>query len=214
MIYIYIDESGDLGFSFKTKKSSSKYYTIAAIKIKKDDEHKKIRQKKLKKKYRRFDEFKFSNSNDTIRKAVLKEVAKLDIRIFSLTLFKKNLKSDYLKERPYALYNFLMKELFKRCFRGKLTVPIYIYFDRFLPEKNQEDFEDYIMWTYASKLRKTPIIQFFHENSKDNKAIQVVDFIAGAIQYKYAHSLKKNNEDYIKMIENKLNHREYFSNKK
>lgn len=86
--------------------------------------------------------------------------------------------------------------------------------DRVLPQDKQEDFRDYITVSHAVKLKKTPKIEFLHEDSKRNPAIQAVDFVAGAIQYKYAHSDRKDNGDYIDIIKNKLNHREYFNNKR
>ena len=70
-MYIFLDESGDLGFS----KKSQQYFVIAILitKDKKPIENciKRVRQRKLPKKYKRIPELKFRNSNRIIRKSVL-----------------------------------------------------------------------------------------------------------------------------------------------
>jgi hypothetical protein len=111
MSYIYIDESGDLGFNLKKHKPPSHYFTIAAIVVTNRRENKKLkrimkrcRQRKLKKKYKQKPELKFSNSNAVIRKYVLKELMKLDITIQSLTINKKHVR-QHLKEKPDILNN-------------------------------------------------------------------------------------------------------------
>jgi len=216
MICIYIDESGDLGFRFKKTKPPSHYFTVAAIVIQERSADvklkrvmKKIRQRKLKKKYKKKDEFKFSNTNDVIRKAILKEILKLDVSIYSLTVNKKRV-VESLKNKPDILNNYIMKELLNECLIGDLRKPIHIYIDRYLSKNRQEELVDYITWTYAERLKKSPKVEFKHVDSKENKAIQAVDFIAGAIQQKY----ENNNIEYFNLVKDKLHHKEYFMSKK
>jgi hypothetical protein len=212
MICIYIDESGDLGFKFKKTKPPSYFYTISAIVVSgsvNDNKLKrivkKIRQKKLKKKYKKKDELKFSNTNNTIRKAVLNEIIKLDVSIYSLTINKKRVTNN-LRNKPDILNNYIMKELLDECLSGDLGKPIHIHIDRHLPKNKQEELYDYITWTFAERLNKSPKVEFNHDDSKGNKAIQAVDFIAGAIQQRYENG----NSEYYTIIKHKLKHKEYF----
>lgn len=216
MISIYIDESGDLGFRFKKTKPPSHYFTVAAIvtqersvDVKLKRVIKKIRQRKLKKKYKKKDEFKFSNTNDVIRKAILKEISKLDVSIYSLTVNKKRV-VDSLKNKPDILNNYIMKELLNECLLGDLRKPIHIYIDRYLSKHRQEELVEYITWTYAERLKKSPKVEFKHVDSKENKAIQAVDFIAGAIQQK----CENNNIEYFNLVQDKLHYKEYFMSKR
>jgi len=69
-MHIFLDESGDLGFSEK----SQQYFVIAILitKDKKPIENciKRIRQRKLPKKYKKIPELKFTNSDNVIRKSI------------------------------------------------------------------------------------------------------------------------------------------------
>ncbi|MDY1592129.1 MAG: DUF3800 domain-containing protein, partial [Methanofastidiosum sp.] len=80
---IYLDESGELGFSDR----SSKYFVIVLVVC--DDEKslkrliKKIRGKKLKKTIKNLPEIKANNSTNEIRNAVLKDISKINLSIYS-----------------------------------------------------------------------------------------------------------------------------------
>jgi len=80
-MHIFLDESGDLGFSEK----SQPYFVIAILitKDKKPIENciKRVRQRKLPKKYKNKPELKYRNSNHIIRRSVLKCLSKRDIEI-------------------------------------------------------------------------------------------------------------------------------------
>ncbi len=84
--YAFIDESGDLG------KRGSRYFTIAALVV--DDPLKleriikKLRQRKLKKKIRELPEIKANNSDEVVRKYVLKRVKKTDCEIYAIVVEK------------------------------------------------------------------------------------------------------------------------------
>ena len=78
---IYIDESGDLGFT----KRSSAYFIIAALIVRDSLTIQrcfaKVRRNKLKKKYRELPEFKFNNSGNVIKERILTCIASADIDI-------------------------------------------------------------------------------------------------------------------------------------
>ena len=78
---IYIDESGDIGFSER----SSPYFVIAALIVHDPLAIRrcfaKIRRNKLKKKYKDLPEFKFNNSGPEIKKRILACIATADVDI-------------------------------------------------------------------------------------------------------------------------------------
>ena len=81
MLYVFLDEAGDLGFSDK----ASKHFVIATLTVTDPVPvrriFKEIRQRKLKKKLKQLQEFKFSSSDDFIKELVLRRLAALDIEI-------------------------------------------------------------------------------------------------------------------------------------
>ncbi len=102
MNYIYIDESGDLGFSEK----GSEYFVMSAIVINDEGTHnqfrripKKIRQRKLKKSFKKQSELKFSNSSVLIREQFLTRAAKLPIKVYALIIKKEHTKLLRAKAR-------------------------------------------------------------------------------------------------------------------
>lgn len=85
MVYLYIDESGDLGFSGR----GSKYFVITCVKI--DDDRtnvlfkripKEVRSRKLPKKTKKQSELKFSNSSIAIREFFSFKSCKVECQYF------------------------------------------------------------------------------------------------------------------------------------
>lgn len=204
MICIYIDESGDLGFSFK--KGSTSFFTVAALMIKdpatkKKSERiiKKARRKYLKKKGKQKREVKFSNSSKKFRIGVLTELSKLDVKIFAISINKHNVIVD-LKNDSSKLYNWLMKNLLMLCFEEELNGSVDVHFDHRLSGSAQEDFKSYILLQLSSELKKIPHITINHTDSVCDKNLQVVDFVCGSLRQAY----EKQNLEYHDIIKNRI----------
>lgn len=78
MRYIFLDESGELGFM----KSSSKYFVITLLSCSEDEAvsirriMKRVREKVIKKSVKRMPELKGNNSSDRIRRDVLQRFSR------------------------------------------------------------------------------------------------------------------------------------------
>ncbi|MFQ6010537.1 MAG: DUF3800 domain-containing protein, partial [Candidatus Aenigmatarchaeota archaeon] len=84
MLYVHVDESGDMGFS----KSSSRYFILTLL-VNDDDTIfdriiKKTRQKKLKKKFKKKHELKASKVSDDATEYLLKRLSGEDVKIFAI----------------------------------------------------------------------------------------------------------------------------------
>jgi hypothetical protein len=140
MTQIFIDESGDLGFS----SLSSDYFLVVAVRIPDEKTNfsycriiKKVRERILKKKLRETNELKFSNSSDLIRKEVLIMVSKLDVGIYALIIKKQYTKQD-LKENIRVLYNYLIKRLLESVLRDvNRKEKLFIFLDKCMPASKQ-----------------------------------------------------------------------------
>lgn len=188
MIHFYIDESGDLGFSSK----SSKYFVIAALLTKDTVKVKKcitkIRKERLKKKYKKIPELKFHNSDHVIRTRILQSFVKTDIEI-AFVVLRKNQVYDYLRNKPNILYNFLCGSLIGKTFqRCKIHGKINIIVDRSLTRINRNIFDEYIGYRALhvdTEMFDPSSLEISHINSTQDKCLQAVDFIVGAIARKY-----------------------------
>ena len=205
MVYLYIDESGDLGFSGK----GSSYFVITCVKI--NDGHtnvlfkripKEVREKTLSKKPKKQSEFKFSNSSLLIRERFLTRAAKLDVEIYAL-IINKEYTQQKLKDNLSVLYSYLIKILLEKVILPNEQISICL--DRSMSTSQRENFKNYINTEFLYRFMKVPSLKITHENSNSNEALQVTDFICGAFGYKYntAH-MKGDFEYYTKLIKTKI----------
>lgn len=208
MSYIYIDESGDLGFSEK----GSKDFIISAVVINDEETHKKfrripkkIRQRKLKKSLKKQSELKFSNSSVLIREQFLTRAAKLPIKVYVL-IIKKEYTQEKLKNYLDILYNYLIKILLEKAFTGinnhdKLTICL----DKCMSQKQRDNFEAYIKTEFLFLFQKLPDVKISHELSHHRPSLQVTDFICGAFGYKYNNRrLKEGCDQYTSIIKERI----------
>lgn len=198
MKYIFLDESGELGFNFK--KGSTKFFTITLLVcgVKEEQELqrviKKVRQRILKKKMKRSPEIKWNNSNEDIKEKVFKKLESIDFEIFTIVLDKSKV-YDYLKGKKHKLYNYLSKLIIAECsIDGKFELIV----DRSKNKRSlRDDFNNYVKENVKKECSNLSIK---HEDSKSNGGLQVLDFISGAIFNKYEF----NNKKYYNKIKNKI----------
>lgn len=196
MRYIFLDESGDIGFGDK----SSKFFTITLLVcgVKEETELqrivKKARQKILKKKLRQVPELKWNNSTDIIRNRILSKIAEIKIEIFTIILDKSKV-YDYLREKKHKLYNYLSNLILTEC---SVDGSFELIVDRSKSKRSlRDDFDRYIRF----KLKDTNSnLKIIHQDSKSSGCLQSLDFISGAIFNKYEFG----NLDYYNIIKPKI----------
>lgn len=191
MNYIYIDESGDLG-------KGSKYFIIGAIIV--DDYIKlersitKIRRK-FKKELGNFQEIKENKTKNFIIKKLLTKVNSLNSEIFIIVFDKKDKYKINYKNDFNVLYDIIASELAKEI---KITKSTLIIVDTCKPKKKLvNNFNQ----RFLDKINnsKNHQINIIHQNSINQKGLQVIDVIVwAAFQY-----MEHNNSEFIDLIENK-----------
>lgn len=191
MNYIYIDESGDLG-------KGSKYFIIGAIIV--DDYIKlersitKIRRK-FKKELGNFQEIKGNKTKNFIIKKLLTKVNSLNSEIFIIVFDKKDKYKINYKNDFNVLYDIIASELAKEI---KITKSTLIIVDTCKPKKKLvNNFNQ----RFLDKINnsKNHQINIIHQNSINQKGLQVIDVIVWAV-FQY---MEHNNSEFIDLIENK-----------
>lgn len=201
MGYIFLDESGDLGFDF-SKDKTSKFFIITFIFVK----HKRILEKIVKQIFRKLTgkERKYTKgilhcykTKPSVRKAVLSKLSSTDVSIIAIVL-NKNKVYTKLKNEKHVLYNYVTNILLDRVFTKNL-VPTseIIHLIASKRETNKflnENFRNYIRDSNRQKIDikaeiRTPI---------EEKSLQIADFASWAIFRKY----ELNDMEYYNIIKN------------
>lgn len=201
MAYIFLDESGDLGF----KKASSRWF-IFTLAITNDQRALERIAKKvwrsLIKKHKHLGELHASYEKKSTIKKVLKLVAELpDIQILTIILNKKKVYVDLQNQKNY-LYNYAANILLNRVHTKdivKMGDPMELFIDRKDTKKwLRENFINYL--TDSMKKRRGGRFSVELHSSHDNKSLQVIDFISWAIFRKYERS----DQEYYDLIRAKI----------
>lgn len=193
MLYVFVDESGDLGF---TKKSTS-YYITASVETRNllglSRIIKKVR-KTLGKRKKNIPEFKFAKSDEVVRERLLKRAVKEEL-LFSAVILQKQMVYNYLRDRKDKLYNYLagfIAESLSNEYDNESEFIIIV--DKFIMrEEKRREFDEYLKYRLLNSYKHStkPKIEIIHGDSQQYPGLQVADFIAGAIFQYYEHGKHK-----------------------
>ena len=147
MSYIFLDESGDLGFSER----SSRWFILTLVFTK---NHRKIERcvkkvhRGLKKKYKKVGELHAYHSDGVTKKRMLKLLSETeDLKVLCIILNKKKVYTDLQNQKAY-LYNYTANILLDRLHNKKILEDgdkILIYIDQRETNKFlKKNFEDYL----------------------------------------------------------------------
>lgn len=206
MAYIFLDESGDLGF----KKASSKWFIFTIVLT---NDHKKIEKviknirKGLKKKFK-LKELHAYHADAITRHRMLKKLSGLeDLKILCIILNKKKVYVDLQNQKNY-LYNYTANILLDRLHNKNIietNEPISLYIDQKDTSKFiRENFEKYLKDNLI-KRGNSGKIEIKIKPSHTERCLQAVDFVSWAIFRKYERGDYEYYEDIKdKIIEEKL----------
>lgn len=174
-IYVYLDESGDLGFNFSS--GSSKVFVVTFIetnleknqldKILKITKQRTIKKDKLKK-----IEVKGTTATDRTKKFLINLILKEDIKIKSIVINKLGLYSN-LRENKEKLYNWINGMILNECSNGEIEL---IVDKRHKKNSFIEDYNQYI----KTKINSNSI-KIQHKFSHSESGLQIVDVFCNSI---------------------------------
>ena len=194
MSYIYIDESGDLG----TKKGSSKYFIIVAIKIedsKKLDKIIKKTRRNFKNKMLTSNEIKGGNLPYELKIKILEKLNNINCEVFILVLDKENrYKIGYGNNKK--AYDILASMLTKLI---NIDKPTFIFIDK--SKNNQKEIDNFneLFLNNLNNIKKQPL-KIEHADSRHYKGLQMVDLIS----WSTFQNFENNNPEFLDMINNKV----------
>jgi len=204
MSYIFLDESGDLGFNFK-KKKTSKNFVITCLFVEDKRPIEKIIKKthsELKKKYkRRFGILHAVKEKPITRQRLLRRLNLKDCTIMTIYLNKKKVYTR-LQDEKQVLYNYVTNVLLDRIYSKKI-IPAKREIELMASRREtnkflNENFKNYINTQIKNRHKIDVSIQI--KTPSEEKALQAVDFVSWAIFRKYEYK----DDSYYNIIKNKI----------
>lgn len=204
MAYIFLDESGDLGFNF-TKKNTSKFFIITVLFILDKKQLEKVVKKThttIKKKHKQQGGVLHAYKESVItRKRLLTKLNEKNVMILCIYLNKSKVYTKLQNEKD-ILYNYVTNILLDRIFTRKL-LPIHERITLVASRKEtnkflNENFKNYL----SSQTRKNHKLDLTIDikTPYEEKCLQAVDFASWAIFRKYEHG----DENYYALFKSKI----------
>ena len=191
MAYIFLDESGDLGFNFR-KKKTSKFFVVTCLFTGNKRPIEKIVKKthsELKKKYkRRFGILHAVKEKPITRQRLLKRLNEKDCVIMTIYLNKKKVYTRLRDEKP-VLYNYVTNILLDRIY-SKKVIPVKDKIELIASRREtnkflNENFKNYL--NNQVKNRHGIDVRIQIKTPSEEKTLQAVDFVSWSIFRKYEY---------------------------
>jgi hypothetical protein len=206
---VFVDESGDLGFTEK----SPKFFIVAYIECESSLKAEVAMKRALKflhknKKYHYSrNELKFSRMNKKCREYVLQKINECDLNINVVVVEKAKVYPELRTNVP-RLYNYFSVHYIMPSLLPQLATNrrLDIILDKSIPKGRTEDFNTYVKNEASHLLEEqgiklaTDSIVVSHVNSELEPCLQIADTIAGAYFQKY----ENNDDTYVDFITHKV----------
>ena len=194
MSYIYIDESGDLG----TKKASSKYFVMAAVKVENSKKLENIIKKTrrdFKKKMLTSNEVKGGNLPYGLKIKILEKLKNMDYEVFIIVFDKENRYKIGYGDNKKA-YDILASRLAKLI---NIDKPTFIFIDKSKNKQEEIDNFNEFFLNNLNNIKKQPIT-IEHADSMHYKGLQM----AYLISWSTFQNFENDNPEFLDIIKNKV----------
>jgi len=211
-MFIYLDESGDLGFDYSKKKTTKKFVITLLVchsDIARRELRKAVRRtlknklNRSKSKSRCIRELKGTNTTLKIKKYFLRNIKSDDWAIYALALNKSrveaNLKTKIGKKK---LYNFLSRFLLEKLPLSTVEQNVEMVVDRSKNKKETKDFNQYLFNQIEALLPLNTAFDISHLSSQESAELQATDLFCWGIFRKYEYS----DEEWYDIFKDKISY--------
>lgn len=214
MLYLYLDESGDLGFDFINAKPS-KFFTICILLIK-NKKDKNIIERAInrtlknkinpKNKTNRFvEELKGTQTSLPIKEYFYNQIRNIDFEIYALTLNKRRVIPELLKNKS-RVYNWIARMLLDKIKFSDIKSRIIFTLDKSKGLKGIKEFNSYIGTQLESGIDPKTPLDIFHLDSKEINGLQAVDLFAWGVMRKH----ERNDIKWFDIFSSKIKYNEIY----
>ena len=191
-MYIYLDESGDLGFDFSRKKTTN-FFVVTLLVCENQDaikEFEKAVKRTLKNKLNRKNysvhELKGTKTELGVKQYFYKQIKDDSWQIYTLVLNKKRVSLDLRsKNAKSRLYNYVSRLLLEKLPLGTTFSNVRLVVDRSKNTKEILDFNNYLKSQLEALLPLNTSFRIEHLTSQEMAGLQAVDLFCWGIFRKY-----------------------------
>jgi hypothetical protein len=194
MSYLYLDESGNLGYQLQTA-GVSRHFVITILEVPDDSAKKAIEraiERTMKNKVRGksrlqrnlITELKGAKTSFAIKKYFYSQVASVPFKLYTVILDKKRF-VNHLQVSENRVYNFVAHLAIKEFPLEQATTRVTLVLDRSKSKPEIRVFNQYLLNQLEARLPPQIPLDIFHDDSQHNKPIQAVDLFAWGIYRKY-----------------------------
>jgi hypothetical protein len=187
MLYLYIDESGDLGFDFLAK-TPSEYFTITVLAVQGVENNrslinavKKTLKRKLPKEQA---EMKGVKDSKEVKMYFYKQVSVIPFEIYSVTLNKRCVYDSLAKQKD-RVYNFITRTVLDKIPFEDALPRIQLIIDKSKSKEEIVEFNEYIIHHIKGRIDPLVPLEIYHFPSNENFGLQAVDSFSWGIFRKY-----------------------------
>jgi len=192
MLYLYLDESGDLGFDFVNKKPSA-YFTVCVLAVKGQDNDRKmaaLMRNAVRKLGAAAQELKGSNTSLEAKLHLYEKVSRVDFKLYAVTLNKKKLCAR-LAEDKERIYNYVARLAVEQVDFRDAAVRVIMTVDKSKTRAAVAEFNRYLLSQIKALLNPLVPLDIFHMSSADTPNLQAADIFAWGIFRKYERADNK-----------------------
>jgi hypothetical protein len=188
MLYLYLDESGDLGFDFFAKRPS-RFFTVTILAIR-GVENNRALINAIKKTIRRKShrkpspELKGNHTSIEVKHYFYELAASIPFAIYALTLNKKRVYSE-LAQKKDRVYNFIARNVLDQIPFEKASTRIELIVDKSKSKREMGEFNEYIIQQLKGRIDPKIPLDIYHYISHENLGLQAVDLFSWGIYRKH-----------------------------
>lgn len=194
MWYLYLDESGDLGFDFVNKKPS-KFFVVTILAVEGIESNRKliravkiVLRRKLNPKGKRkrlVQELKGTTTTEDVKKYFYQRVKELRFGLYAMSLNKRRVYEHLVQEKS-RIYNFIARQVLDHIpFTQHGNERVELIIDRSKSKPEIEEFNSYVRRQLEGRLHPKTPLDIYHWNSKTTAGLQAVDMFCWGIFEKY-----------------------------
>ena len=205
MLYLYLDESGDLGFDFVNKKPSE-HFTIAVVAVKGHEQNRALAGAVKVTLRRRFgtknawnQELKGSATELRAKKLFYRLSARIHFNAYAVTINKKTA-LPFLAADKERIYNYIARQVLERVDLNTSGVRVILTVDRSKTGARINQFNEYIISNLKARVDPRIPLEIFHRSSQEVLQLQAADMLAWGIFRKY----ERQDTEWIERLRGKL----------